>query len=296
MEIYNTSTYDLLMYRKLPITSGFDQVLENIGKTNNKGFELGLHTANIKRSNFSWNTSFSFYLNRERIVELYNGKVDDIGNTWFIGQPIFVYYDYKKTGIWQTKDAAAAIGFASKPGDIKLLDKNNDGKYTDVDRMVVGTRQPKFVLDVANTFKYKSWDVALKVYTRWGNSTAVSALNMQPVNRENQFMVDYWTPNNATDAYPRPDSRSLNYTFGSTLRYRDGGYIRLRQLSLGYTLPKSVINHIKATNARFYITGENLWYWTKSEARDYNMEPESSGDASAYPASRTIIAGINISF
>lgn len=295
LELYNTDTYDLLMFRKLPITSGFDQVLENIGKTNNKGLELGLHTINIKKSDFGWNSDFSFYLNREQIVELYNGKVDDIGNTWFIGQPIYVYYDYKKIGIWQTEEAATAATFGSKPGDIKLFDKNPDGKYTDADRMIVGTREPKFVFDLTNSFKYKNWDLAIKTYTRWGNTIA-GPFNLQPVNRENQFMVDYWTPTNPTNEYPRPDSRSLTYTYGSTLTYKDGSFIRLRQLSLGYTLPKSVLDHVKITNARIYLTGENLWYWTKSEFRDLNIEPESAGDAGAYPASRTFMAGINITF
>lgn len=109
-------------------------------------------------------------------------------------------------------------------------------------------------------------------------------------------MLDYWTPTNPTNEQPRPNENLQHHLQGSTLRYRDGSLLRLRQLTLGYKIPKNVLRKTFLTNARIYITGENLWYWTKSELDKFNIEPESTGSLTEYPALRTFIVGININF
>lgn len=296
LELYKSKTTDLLMYRYLPVTTGFETVLQNVGITQNKGFELSLNTINIEHQNFRWENGLTFYLNREQIVELYNGKVNDVGNKWFIGQPIGVYYDYKKIGIWQSNEAAEAAKYGYKPGQIKLLDVNNDGAYTDVDRIIVGSRQPKFVFNLNNTFKYYNWDLTFDLYTRWGSTIYCGTFVQDSFTRLNKLKMDYWTPNNPTNSYPQPNNNFQNYTYSSTLGYRDGSFIKLKQLSLGYTIPQSMCNNLHLSNARIYISGENLMYWTKSDLKDFNLEPEWSGDALGYSAYRTFIMGVNISF
>ena len=298
VELYMSKTKDLLMYRKLPITTGFQQVLANVGSTENKGIEAGLHTLNIQTKDFSWNSDFTFYLNREKITELYNGKDDDIGNKWFIGQPINVYYDYKKIGIWQLGEEEEAAKFGCVPGQIKLQDTHEDGKYTDEDRVIIGSREPKFVLNFGNTFRYREWDLSFDFYTRWGHTTSVGFLNQPTSGRLNKSSkIDYWTPDNPTNAHPRPNETWEYYpSYASTLTYRDGSFIRLRNLSIGYTLPKSLTSSMHLTNARVYVTGQNLWYWTKSEVDDLNLEPEWSGNTGTYPASRTFMLGVNVTF
>lgn len=296
LEFYNTNTYDLLMLRKLPITSGYDDVLENIGSTNNKGFEIALSSLNIVKPDFEWGTDLSFYLNREKITELYNGKVDDVGNRWFIGEPIHVYYDFEKIGIWQLEEADEAAQTAREPGQIKVRDINGDQEYNDLDRKVIGTREPKFVVNLNNRFSYKNWDLALQTYARWGNMIYVGAFNPHSGKRWNQLVFDYWTPENPTQAYPRPDDDVQGALNGSTLAYRDGSFIRLKNVVLGYRIPKTLLDRTFLSSARVYFSGENLWYWTRSEMREFNMEPEWSGDAGTFPAVRTMVLGVNVTF
>lgn len=296
MELYNTDTYDLIMLRLLPINTGYNEVLENVGSTNNKGFELSLRSVNIDAKGLKWSSELSFFRNREKIVELFNGQVNDIGNRWFIGQPISVYYDFKKVGIWQLNEAAEAAEFRRVPGQIKVQDLDNSRSVNDGDRMILGSRQPQFVTNLSNNFSYKNWDFAFMTYVRWGNTIYVNHLNPASGKRYNHLALDYWTPKNPTNAHPRPDDNVQGSLEGSSQAYRDGSFIRLRQLALGYTLPENLLGKVFLSKARVYVSADNLWYWTRSELRRFNMEPEWSGNAALMPAVRTIVTGVNLSF
>ncbi|MCW3110233.1 MAG: hypothetical protein JWQ09_4739, partial [Segetibacter sp.] len=254
-------------------------------------------TINISSKNFRWNSNFSVYANHTKIVELYNGKVDDIGNGWFIGQPISVYYDYQKIGIWQSKESTEAASYGRQVGQIKVMDANKDGKISAPDRQILGNREPDVVFSIGNNFTYKNWDLSLLANVRLGGMTSVGAFAPFSKKRYNKFIFDYWTPNNPTNDYPRPNQLYEGSGLdGSTLTYRDASMITLRQLSLGYTLPKSLLSRIHLSNSRIYFSGENLFYWTKSELRKFNMKADWSGDTQTYPALRTLVLGINIGF
>lgn len=297
IDIYNTNTYDLLMFRKLPVTSGYDQVLENIGSTNNKGWEISIRTNNIIKDNLKWSTQASVYANHTKITELYNGKIDDVGNKWFIGKPINVYFDYQKTGIWQTSEAAEAASYGRQVGQIKVKDLNKDGKISAEDRMIIGTQEPDFTFNLSNNVTYKAWDLSVLANLRYGGTTYVDAFQPFSKKRYNKIIFDYWTPNNPTNAYPRPNQLYENSGLdGTTLGYRDATLLSIRQVSLGYTIPKKFLETYKISNARVYLSADNLFYWTKSELRDFNMKADWAGDVETYPALRTIIVGINIGF
>lgn len=297
LEVYFTNTFDLLMSRQLPITSGYNQVIENIGKTANQGVELSISSVNIDKRDFKWTTDFAFYRNNEEIVELYNGKVDDLGNRWFIGQPIHVYYDFNKIGIWQTDELDLATQYSRKPGQIKIQDLNEDGRYTDDDRMIVGDRIPSWVGSITNRFTYKRFDLSTMVYSRWGSTLQVNQFNPHSQKRYNSLVFDYWTANNPTNNYPQPDQNFETTLNGSSLTYRDGSFIRLSLVTVGYQLPENVLNKFSIGSMKIYITGENLWYWTKSEVRKFNIEPEIHEDLNIlFPAQRTVIFGARISF
>ncbi|MGI8634324.1 MAG: SusC/RagA family protein, partial [Segetibacter sp.] len=108
---------------------------------------------------------------------------------------------------------------------------------------------------------------------------------------------DYWTPVNPTNDYPRPNQLYEGSGLdGSTLTYRDASQITLRQLSIGYTIPKSALARVHLSDARIYFSGENLFYWTKSELRKFNMKPDWAGDVQTYPALRILVFGINVGF
>lgn len=304
VDVYNTNTYDLLMFRKLPITAGYDQVLQNVGKTKNKGFELSLNSVNIAAEDFNWRTDLTFFRNNTEIDELYNGKVDDVGNRWFIGEPIEVFYDFKKIGIWQENESAEAASYGEEPGQIKVLDVDNDGAITDADRMVLGSPQPDFVSNITNTFKYKNFDLSFQTYIRWGGMASIGPFAPFSKKRYNKLVFDYWTPTNPTNSYPRPNQLyEGSGLYGSTLTYRDASLISLRQVSLGYRFPDSLIDKTPLSGIRLYLSGENLAYWTKSEMRDFNMKADLAGTVvdgtrtiSSYPATRTVILGLNIQF
>ena len=297
IEVYNTNTYDLLMERQLPINTGYISIIENVGKTRNRGFELGLNLVQIDKPNFSWHGDYSFYLNREEIVELYAGTEDDIGNGWFIGYPIHVYFDKKKIGIWQSDEATEAATYDRVPGDIKLLDLDNSGGYNDADRMILGDREPDFVLQTTQRWSYKNWDFSAIGYLRWGNMIQVDDFDPHSQKRYNQLVFDYWTPTNPTNSYPRPNENREGTLDGGTLRYRDGSFFKLRQVSLAYNFPQTLMQQTFLSSARIYVTAENPWYWTKSEMDDMNIDPEDNENiGTPYPAQRSFILGINVSF
>ncbi|HCI54535.1 MAG TPA: TonB-dependent receptor [Bacteroidales bacterium] len=303
IDIYNTNTFDLLMYRKLPIHTGFDQVLDNVGKTNNKGLEISLHTVNhtiknTSRGGFLWTSDFSFMTNRTRIVELYKGKEDDPGSGWFIGYPLDVYYDFEKIGIWQLDEAEEALSYGEYPGYIKIKDQNGDGKHNDADRVILGDNEPDFIANLSNNFTFRNWDFGFTAYVRWGGMTSVELFAPYAKKRYNKIIFDYWTPENPTNAYPRPNQLyEGSGLYGSTLTYRDASQIYISQINLGYSLPQQFINKLKVTKARVYTLAQNPFYWTKSELSKFHMKADFSGTTvPTWHATRTIVLGVTLTF
>src|SRR5690606_9995678 len=144
-EYYQQNTRDLLMLRQLPYTSGFTSILSNVGATRNKGFELLVRGTVINDEQpeaFEWSDDVNVCCSKEEIVELFNGKPDDTGNSWFIGQPISVYYDYEKVGIWQLGEEAEATSYGNRVGQIRVRDRNSDGRITAADRTIIGNPRP----------------------------------------------------------------------------------------------------------------------------------------------------------
>ena len=293
VDLYKSKTTDLLMYRQLPITTGFSSSLQNVGSTQNKGVEITLQSQNIQKKNFSWNTNLSFYLNREEILELYNGKVDDIGNKWFIGSPISVFYDYKWTGIWQTNEAEEAAKYARVPGQIKTADLDNSGTVNDADRIIVGTPEPDFVANMVNSFRLYDWDLSFELYCRWGHMINAGVFGQQPMTAMNFVNLNYWTPENPTNDYPRPDENAQVYQQNTVLSLRDGSFIRLKNLTVGYTVPKKIVNKLHMDRIRLYLTGENLWNWSKDGLHKYHFDLETG---SSYPTIASFTFGLSATF
>ena len=294
IEAYKSHTTDLLLNRQIPVTTGFTSVLQNIGSTQNTGLEITLNTANIVRKDFSWNTDFTFYLNREQILELYNGAVDDIGNKWFIGHPINVFYTYVWEGIWQTEEAAEAASFDRKPGQIKTADLDGSNSITDFDRTIIGTTQPDFVANMVNSFKYKNFDLSLEIGARWGQMVNCGSLSQEAATNNNGLALNYWTPENPTGDYPRPDENSRGYQQGDVLGYRDGSFIRLKNVSFGYTLPTNILSKVNIDRVRVYVNAFNPYTWSKAGlSQKYCIDPETG---SAYPIVNSWTLGLNITF
>lgn len=294
VDFYRSKTTDLLLPALLPTSTGYSSVLQNVGVTENRGFEVSLNTRNIESDNFSWSTDWSYMLNREKILALNQGVTRNIANAWIVGQPLQVFYDYKKIGIWQLGEEEAAAAFGGyKPGDIKILDASGNGVSDPEDRLVY-SQVPRYSFGINNNLSYKNLDLSVFVFGRIGQTINYEKGYYYKANAlENGTMVDYWTPENPTNAFPRPNSSysTTNYLFQSTLRYVDGSFIKIRDVTLGYTLPQSLLTRIKVSRFRIYGTLQN--YFVFSKQHDY--DPERGGSMS-FPMTKAMVFGVNLDF
>jgi hypothetical protein len=290
------------MSRQLPATSGYTSILENIGSTRNTGVEVDLSGVVCDNpKGFSWTIDLNWSKNKEEIVELSSGKTDDKGNGWFIGHPLSVFYDYRKIGIWQTEEAEMAASYGYKPGDIKVEDINNDGAINADDRVILGSSIPKWTMGLTSRMEFKGFDFSFFIFTRQG-STIQSGFHNGSAGRANSLFgrynnlkVDYWTPTNPTNAYPRPNSTNANGTvLGTAGIYYDGSFVKVRNITLGYTFPREWLHKVMISDLRLYVMAEQPFLFTKYEGFD----PEKNdGAVSSYvPSNKGLMFGLNISF
>ena len=293
-DIYTATTDNLLLSRLLPPSSGVSRITENIGKTQNRGVEIGLNAVAVQKENLQWNVGVNWFTNQEEILELSTGANDE-ANGWFIGYPTTSFYDYEKIGIWQSDEADLAADYGQAPGDIRVKDQNNDQRITSSDdRVVVGSPLPKWSANFSSDLKVGNFDFAVQVFARWGQMMEYEyATRYDPAGVENSLQHDYWTPENPTNDYPRPNAdRSRDGTlFFSTVQYRDGSFVKLRGATLGYTLPESLTNRLAIGNLRLYVTGRNIFVLSKVD----NYDPERGG-AMSNPIPRLLVGGINLEF
>jgi TonB-linked SusC/RagA family outer membrane protein len=294
VDVYDTRTKDLLLQRSLPPTSGVSSVIENVGKTSNRGVEVALNARVIDKSDLKWSVGVNWFTNKEEITELASGQTRDLVNRWFVGQPTTVSYDYEKLGIWQLDEAEEALTFGQKPGDIKVKDQDNSGTITPEDRIVLGSPRPKWNANLSTDISYKGFDFSVQFFARQGQMIEYAYSQLfDPQGVENSIAVNYWTPDNPTNEYPRPN-KSVSRTsllYFTTLQYKDASFVKLRGITLGYSLPKSLIEKAKLSRARVYITGRNVF--TISDFDNYDPE---RGGAVSNPIPRLWVAGVNLEF
>lgn len=297
VDLYLQHTSDLLLERQIPVVSGFGSVLSNVGETKNKGIEISLSSLNINTKSFQWTTDVMFYANKESIESLYNGKVDDIGNKWFIGHPINVHYDYEKIGIWQntSEDLAEMEEFNKnganfKSGDIKIWD-NGDKKITEADRKILGSTSPKFIASMVNSISYKGFDFSIFLYASVGAMLNNNIEYLNKPGRANSIVIDYWTPTNPTNAYPRPSVDNASPAYVKSLQYEKADFIRVRNITLGYTLPEKLLKKIRARKIRVYLSANNPFVITGFSG----IDPEGARGYTA-PSASTWMGGVNLSF
>jgi TonB-linked SusC/RagA family outer membrane protein len=298
IEAYEQNTNDLIMYRQLPTASGLASTLQNIGKVRNKGIEVVLNTVNLDTDfGLRWTTDFVFSTNKEELVELYGGTNDDLGNRWFIGQPITTYYDWQPLGVWQSNEVDPAKAYGRIPGQSKIkdqltVDTNGDGKPDAVDgvinaadMVVRGSNVPKWTGSMTNTFSYKGFDFSFMIFTRQGSTISSGYYRPALAGRYPEpALVDYWTPNNPTNMYPRPTADQERIDYPQAYLYRDGSFVKVRNITLAYQFPQSMISRFKMDNLKLYVTAFNPFLWTKFEA----------GDPEFYANSTRVVGGLNV--
>lgn len=313
IDAYVSNTKDLLMWRTIPVMNGYTSMLDNVGATRNKGIDITLNSINVKNSDFEWGTTLVVSGNTNKIVELKDpdennphGK-DDPGNNWFIGQPVRVYYNYKKIGVWQIDETEAMrntsyFGKTPQPGDPKLHDSNGDGNITPDDRVVIGSRNPSWITGLTNTFRYKniSFSVFLNgVFGAWHENETVKFERMLFDKNTNYIRgVNYWTPENPSNDYPR-----LGYVNNAVSYFIKSDYLRIQDINLAYQFSSNLVQKIGVQGLKTYVNVQNLHTFSGAKKFTPNLEYRNASggetyslDSGIYPSQRVFILGINLTF
>lgn len=291
LEVYDTRTKDLLMQRSIPTTTGFSRIWQNIGKTQNKGMEFSLNGILIKKKALEWDMNFCVSINENKILDLSNGK-DDITNKWFIDKPINVIYDYEKTGIWQTNETEEAAKFGCKPGDVKIKDQDNDESVTANDKIILGSKDPKYIASLGSSVKWKNFDFSFNLSSRWDYLFYDDAYGWHVILTGTRWVpdVNYWTPDNPSNDYPRADAGWADYR--ELCGYMKGDYIKMQDMTLGYDFQSLIKKAVRLTGARLYVQLRNAFYLYR--AAKENVIPESPSIELTVP--RSINFGVNLTF
>lgn len=319
LEYYIMPTTDMIMNQSLPDFTGFNSITTNLGKVENRGFELSLSTTNIKTKDLEWNTSVTFSYNKNEIKKLYgeyettidaSGNAitkerDDISNKWFIGHPISAIWDYKVTGIWQKNEVEEAAKYGQKPGDPKVANsytaddrKNADGTtspvYNNNDKEFLGETTPPIHWSMRNNFTlYKNWSLSFNLYSYMGHKSLDSSyLNndnnySQITNCQNLYVKDYWTIDNPSNTYARLSAQGPT-GLAAPSRVINRSFIRLENISVAYNVPTAFLSKFKIQNAKVFATIRNVATWSK----EWEYGDPETGDI----APRTYSLGLNLTF
>ncbi len=294
IDVYNAKTTDVLVERSIPTTSGNSSVWTNIGGVENNGIEISLTTENIKSPNLTWKTTFTYARNRNKLTKLYDDVTEDIDNGWFVGHSTYALYGYKTQGIWQEDDLFDGdIMDGYYPGQFNIKDLDDSGTITaDGDRSIVGETDPNYRFSISSDLRYKNLSLNIFVnsiqggngYYMGSNTSAVVAGGTDKAYRLNRTAVrDYWRPdnpvNNAPAMYYNPKI--------SPAVYQDKSFVRLQDISLAYNFSKGLLDKLKMENLKVYVSGRNLYTWTKWSGWD----PDTGS-----PMMRSVIGGVNVSF
>jgi TonB-linked SusC/RagA family outer membrane protein len=296
-EVYQTHTTDLLLERQLPITSGFSSVFENIGETRNRGWELGVTFMNFASGDFSWETNLNLFGNKEEILDLYGTEEDDVGNEWFIGEPLTVWYDYEKVGVWQLGEEDDAAIYSQYPGEIHVMDQNDDGLINQEDQVILGSDMPSITLGLGQRFEYKGFDFSFMLLGVFGhtvyNNYLVSRTTLQ--GRYNNLNVDYWTETNPTNVHPKPDGSREYPLYSSTRGYYAGDFFKIKNIQLGYNFPTGMVSKAGMKKLRVYLNLDTFFIWSHLEK---GLDPEKYGGeiTADVPATRMYSFGLMVDF
>ncbi|MBX2924326.1 MAG: TonB-dependent receptor [Chitinophagaceae bacterium] len=308
VDFYKTNTFDMLLLQRIPRITGYADVWTNIGKVANTGIEFTINTKNINTKNFTWNSALVFASNKNKIVDVYGDGKDDIGNRWFVGQPVGVIYDYTKVGIWQEDEIASGGNKGwddvALAGDLKLADISGpdgvpDGKVDDNDRSILGQTSPKWTGGITNTFTYKDFSLSIFLNTVQGalrNNPQIGGASDEMGRRSTPAALGFWTPENKSNEWRSLGNHSNSHGYGFP---SDASFTRLKDITLSYNVPKSVTGRIGINGLLVYASGRNLYTWTNwfgwdPEARDITRG--SANDLINYPMVRSYVLGLNVTF
>ncbi|UOB16162.1 SusC/RagA family TonB-linked outer membrane protein [Abyssalbus ytuae] len=305
VEWYKTTTKDVLLFQDIPgaLNNGFTRYPSNIGETENEGVEVSLKGNIIQSEDFNWNMSVNWSTSKSTIVRLNqlspDGEpLDDIANGWFIGQDFNEIYDFNYTGVWQLDETpdVTTFGATPQPGDPKFEDINGDGNIDFEDRTFLGNPTPDWYGGINNVFTYKNFELSVLFEIVEGVKRFNEIYQTYNSARQNRPVINYWTPDNPTNDYPRVGENGAmagsGGTFHRAIFLEDASFVSLRNVSFSYSLPKVWLDRTFFDELKFSLSGNNLKYWT-----DYKnaYSPEVT-NTDQYPISRTWALGVKVVF
>ncbi|MDO4163674.1 MAG: TonB-dependent receptor [Bacteroides sp.] len=298
---YFSKTTNQIFSRTIPVMiNGLTSMSATMGQVNNWGIEFNLTTTNIQTKDFTWNSGLTFYMNRNKLKELYGDGQDDITNSLFLGKSLGAIYGYKPIGIVQEDDTEYIAANSAEPGDVKFanLDGSTDGVISADDRTILGYNKENFRMSFSNTFRYKDFELYVLFtglfggngYGRYTNIYAYRTAS--DVAGDNNFNHGWWTAENRSNKYPR-----INYTDSRYAPVQGYGFVRLQDLSLAYTFRQPWVKKMNISNLKVYLACKNLFTLTGWDGGDPEVRQTlGSGYSYGYPLSRTVSLGLNLTF
>ncbi|MFN0291473.1 SusC/RagA family TonB-linked outer membrane protein [Pedobacter helvus] len=336
LDVYRKTTDDLLLNANMSPSSGYNRVYRNIGKVQNQGLEITIGGTPIQTKEFTWTSSFNIAFNRNKLLKLTDNQLYMLtaqgwGDDWKnipgyvakLNEPIAQFYGliYEGTykyedfdllgGVYTLKDNVPSNGGSRanvKPGDVRYTDLDGDLQITEADKTVIGNPNPVHIGGFSNNFSYKGFDLGIFLQWSYGNDI----INANRIMFESSYKYGYnqyatyadrWSPENPTSDMPGVAAgRGSSLKAYSTRIIEDGSFLRLKTVSLGYTLPSGWLQKSKVfKTGRVYVAAQNLYTWTNYSGYDPEVSVRNSAltpgfDYSAYPRARTITFGINTTF
>lgn len=324
---------DLLLAQNLALATGFSSQWQNVGKVRNKGIELTINSINVNKKNFFWSTDFNISFIKNTLVSLQDGTDYILSRSGFnsnfssydyiamVGESLGNMYGYVFDGIYQSDDfnvhadgtmhlkpgivdISEHAGEAVKPGYVKYKDLDGDGIITTEDRQIIGNGQPDWYGGITNTFKFYGVDFSFLLQYSVGNDvynaqrmySTQSRLEMQNNLAE---VKDRWTATNASNLVPSAKGYVPYDVYSRFIE--DGSFIRLKNITLGYTIPEKLTRKIHVSKLRLYATANNLFILTKYSGFDPEVNMKSSNlmpsfDFGAYPKNKAFTFGVELNF
>ncbi|WP_411273923.1 SusC/RagA family TonB-linked outer membrane protein [Daejeonella sp.] len=316
-DFYNSRSVDLLLNVPVPTLTGYTSQLQNIGQVENKGMEFLMKTRNLIE-NFKWSTDFNISFNKNKVLALGPDKrpifagAPNAGNTFIttIGMPVATFYGYKYDGVFKNQAELNASPHLANdfPGDPRYVDINQDGVINAKDKTFLGNNQPKFIYGMNNDFSYNKFDLNVqltgsegaKLFSFFNRMVGIYHGDRNGLDKLNNRWRSEADPGDGTILRANRDPKGLQKE-PSSYWVEDGSYLRVRNVSLGYTFDNKIAQKLKMKSFRAYLTGQNLYTFTKYSGYDPETSSEGSGlsrggDYLGYPSARTVIAGLNVSF
>lgn len=319
-DYYWKQTRDLLYNATLPPSSGYSSMLRNLGRIDNKGFEISINTINMK-GKVNWTTNLNITSNKSIVKDLgsdvYGNKIQRIdapigGGNWFplfVGKAPFQLYGYEIEGIYQTDEEARQNGEATKKaGDYRYKDTDGKAGITTGDKTIIANTQPKFTFGLTNVINWNNFEFSFLVIGSVGGDI-VNEFNKSITNIGGTWNIrkdvwqNHWTPENPNAKYARASVATKDYlAFGdpSSVWVENGSYLRFKDIKLAYTLPSQWFAGSRKPNISVYLSGQNLITITSYS----HYDPEASWTSSAvngwdrgvYPSAKSFTLGLQVKF